>query len=424
MKLAAAAWVLTTNLMAPGLRLLLRHRAARGKEIANRLGERFGIEVTQRPPGTLVWLHAASLGETASILPVLCALPPDVQALVTTGTVSSAALLDRHLPELGLAERVRHRFVPLDVRAWVERFLDHWRPDVAGFVESELWPNLLAGCAARHIPTMLINARMSSRSFSAWSRFPAFARLVLGDFAQIQARSEPDARRLRSLGARNVSAPGDLKFAAEKLPVDSDELDRLQRMLAGRPVWIAASTHPGEDEIVFAVHRLLAARHAGLLTILIPRHAERGAAIFELTGGLAVARRALGQLPTSEEVWIADTMGELGLFYRLAPIVFVGRSLVAPGGGQNPLEPARLGCAVAVGPLTANFSTLNAILEDAGALARVADAAELAAWVGHMLTHPDERAAMAQRAAAASARHAALPAEIAITLLTLARRGK
>lgn len=421
MKFSACAWVAATNILAPGLRLLLRRRAARGKEIASRLNERYGIDTTPRPPGTLIWLHAASLGETMSILPVLSALPPDVQALITTGTVTSAALLDQRLPELGLAGRMRHRFVPLDVRAWVERFLDHWQPNVAGFVESELWPNLLAGCAARKIPTMLINARMSSRSFSAWSRFPTIARSVLGDFADVQARSQPDAERLRALGAPNVTAPGDLKFAADPLPVDIAELDRLRHLLAGRPVWVAASTHPGEDEIILAAHRLLATEHPDLLTILIPRHAERGADIAALAGGLAVARRALGQSPATENIWIADTMGELGLFYRLAPIVFVGRSLIAPGGGQNPLEPARLGCAVAVGPLTANFASLNAILEAAGALARVADAAELAVWVSCLLADPTARAAMGARGAEASARHAALPAEIAAKLIALAR---
>ena len=422
MSFSARAWTLITSLLAPALRLLLAQRAARGKEIAGRLNERFGIDATPRPPGTLVWLHAASLGEATSILPVLCALPVEIQALVTTGTMTSAALLDCRLPELGLQGRMRHRFVPMDVPAWAGRFLDHWQPDVAGFVESELWPNLLAGCAARNIPAVLINARMSSRSFSAWSRFPRIARNVLGGFAEVLARSELDAQRLRALGAPNVTMPGDLKFAADALPFDTVEIDRLRAVLAGRPAWIAASTHPGEDEIVIAAHRLLAARYFDVLTILVPRHAERGPEISRLAGDLAVSRRALGEPPPDGGMWIADTMGELGLFYRLAPIAFVGRSLVAPGGGQNPLEPARLGCAVAVGPFCGNFLTPNAILEAAGALAHVADAVELAAWVERMMDDPDTRAAMGKRAEKASAAHAALPEKIAAKLVALARR--
>lgn len=416
------AWGLLTDLLAPALRLLLARRAARGKEILSRLNERFGIDATPRLPGMLIWLHAASLGEATSILPVLCALPADVQALVTTGTVTSAALLDCRLPELGLEGRVRHRFVPLDVSAWTGRFLDHWRPDVAAFVESELWPNLLAGCAARKIPTVLVNARMSSRSFAAWSRFPPVARKILGGFSEVMARSEPDAQRLRALGAPSVTMPGDLKFAAAPLPFDAAEKCRLQSVLGDRPVWIAASTHPGEDEIVISVHRELAARYPGLLTVIIPRHAERGADIVRHADGLAVSRRALGQPPPDRGIWIADTMGELGLFYRLAPIVFVGRSLVAPGGGQNPLEPARLGCAVAVGPFCSNFLTSNSILQAAGALTRVADAVELAAWVGHMIDHPDARVAVGTLAEKASAAHAALPGKIAARLVALARK--
>jgi 3-deoxy-D-manno-octulosonic-acid transferase len=419
--MAGLLWSCGTTVASPALRLLLRSRVRRGKEIAGRLAERRGLDATQRPPGRLLWLHAASVGETVSLLTVLAALvrrAPDLTVLLTTGTVTSAALLARRL-DAGLEERVLHRFAPLDVPRWAARFLDHWRPDAAGFVESELWPNLLAGCRRRGIQLMLINARMSPRSFAGWQRMPGLAREVLGSFARIQAQSAADAERLRQLGAHSVSAPGDLKFAAPPLPADAAELERLRAILAERAVWLAASTHPGEDEVIFAVHRELAVRHPGLLTIIAPRHPERGAQIAALADGVAATRRSLGELPPAEGVWIADTLGELGLWYRLTQIVFVGRSLLAPGGGQNPLEPARLGCAVAVGPHTGNFTDACAALRDAGALAEVSDAGSLARFVDGLLRDPERRAAIGMAAAAASGRYAELPETTAAALLEL-----
>jgi 3-deoxy-D-manno-octulosonic-acid transferase len=315
---------------------------------------------------------------------------------------------------------VLHRFVPLDVPAWAARFLDHWRPDAAAFLESELWPNLLAACHARDIKLMLVNARLSPRSFTRWHRAPGFAREVLGVFHRVQARSEADADRLRALGATGVEAPGDLKFAAPPLPVDQAELERLRALLAGRPVWLAASTHPGEETMVIAVHRQIAARHPNLLTVLAPRHPERGAAIAAEATPLPMARRALGDGPPSAAgVWVADTLGELGLWYRLAPIAFVGRSLVAPGGGQNPLEPARLGCAIAVGPYTGNFQETVALLRGAGALVEVADTAALGGFVSEMLGDPVQRHDMGCRAAAVVRRHGGLAQHTAEALLSL-----
>jgi 3-deoxy-D-manno-octulosonic-acid transferase len=400
---------------------MLRRRLRRGKEIAGRLAERRGIDATPRPAGRLFWLHAASVGETVSILPVLTALTaraPDLTVLLTTGTVTSARLLARRL-EAGLEDHVLHRFVPLDVPAWVARFLDHWRPDAAAFVESELWPNLLFASRRRGIPVMLLNARMSVRSLAGWRLVPGLARAVLGCFACVQARSPADAARLEALGAASVSAPGDLKFAAPPLPADAAELERLRDLLAGRPVWLAASTHPGEEALIFATHRALAPAHPGLLTILVPRHPERGAEIAAMADGIPLHRRSLGAAPPDQGVWLADTLGELGLWYRLAGIAFVGRSLLPPGGGQNPLEPARLGCAVAVGPHVGNFLDAIEALDAAGALARVADGRALTAWVAAMLAHPARRAAAGAAGIAAAARWADLPDRTARALLAL-----
>jgi len=415
-------WAGTARLAAPWLRLLLRLRLARGKEVPGRLAERRGIDPTPRPPGRLLWLHAASVGETTSILPVLpplLAQAPDLTVLITTGTVTAAKLLAQRLAPEQQA-RVLHRFVPLDVPGWAGRFLDHWRPDAAAFLESELWPNLLAACHARHVKLMLVNARLSPRSFSRWRRVPGFARDLLGVFDHVQARSEADAGRLRALGAGRVETPGDLKFAAPPLPVDATELARLQAMLADRPVWLAASTHPGEEAMVFAAHRRIAARYPDLLTILAPRHPERGAAVAAEAAPLRVTRRALGEEPPSGPgVWVVDTLGELGLWYRVTPIAFVGRSLVPPGGGQNPLEPARLGCAIAVGPYTGNFQEPVALLREAGGLEEVTDAAALAGFVTTVLADPGRRRDMACRAAAVVQRHGELALHTAKALLEL-----
>ncbi len=409
-----ALYAAATTLAAPVLRVYLRRRAGRDKEIAERLPEREGIDATPRPSGKLLWVHAASMGESISVLPVLAALPDTVAVLLTTGTVTSAALLATRLPQLGLDRRVQHRFVPLDVPAWAARFLDHWRPDAAAFVESEIWPNLLAACARRDIKVMLVNARMSEKSFANWRRVPTTARAVFGGFATVQPQSHDDAERLAALGARNLMPAGNLKFAASPLPVDQDALMQVDAMLGDRPVWLAASTHDGEEALIADAHAKLAATRPGLVTIIVPRHPERGAAL----GG---SRRSLGEgPPAGGGIWIADTMGELGLFYRRCPIVFVGKSLIAPGGGQNPLEPARLGCAVAMGFYDANFIEAVRILRDAGALHQVGNAAELAAWVGLMFDHPAQRAAMGQAGMAAAAGATDLPARIAATLAGLA----
>lgn len=420
----AKAWAAAATLAAPGLHIGLRRRVRRGKEILGRLPERWGDDPTPRPPGHLLWLHAASVGETVSLLPVLSALAAssDVAILLTTGTVTSAELLGQRLPELGLRNRVMHRFVPLDVPSWVARFLDHWRPDAVGFVESELWPNLLAACRSRGIPMMLINARVSAKSFAAWCRVPALARWVLSGFARIHARGPEDADRLRALGAENVETPGDLKFAAQELPANLAELDRLQGVLGNRPVWVAASTHPGEETEITAAHRLIAPEHPGLVTIVAPRHPNRGREIAE---ALNAPRRGAGEPPPSGAgLWIADTLGELGLWYRLAPVAFVGRSLLPPGGGQNPLEPARSRCAVVVGPYTSNFTDPVARLREADAICEVADTAALAFAVSGLLRDQVDRAARVERAFAAVQLYADLPLLTAEALLSLLRQAR
>lgn len=426
MSLPGLIWAGAATLAAPGLRILLRMRLARGKEAPGRLHERRGVEPMPRPTGRMLWLHAASVGETASVLPLLPRLLQDANNLTllfTTGTPTAAALLAQRLVAEG-QPRVLHRFVPLDVPAWAARFLDHWRPDAAVFVESELWPNLLAACETRGIPLMLLNARMSARSFARWQRTPRFAREVLSMFLRIRPRSGEDAERLRRLGAANLDPPADLKFAAAPLPVDDPELVRLRKMLKGRPLWLAASTHPGEETVAFAVHRALAEHHPDLLTIVAPRHPERGATIAAEAAPLTIRRRSQGETPLGAGIWIADTLGEMGLWYRLARIVFVGRSLISPGGGQNPLEPARLGCAMAIGPYTANFAEHVLLLRRADALEVVTDACALARFVATKLGDPEAVRTMGCRAEAAVRHHSDVVARTARDVCALLdRRG-
>ncbi len=420
----ALVWRWVASAIAPVLPFHLRRRARRGKEDAARLAERYG-QGADRPPGRLLWLHAASVGETMSVLPLMEALAardPALRFLVTTGTVTSATLLAQRLPA-GLGARVAHRFVPLDVPRWVARFLDGWRPDTAVFVESELWPNLIAGTAARGIPMALVNARMSARAAGRWRRTPGFARRVLSAFTLVLAQTEADAARLRALGAAGATSPGNLKFAAPPLPADSAELARLQALVGDRPAWVAASTHPGEEALVIAAHRRLVAAHPRLLTIIVPRHPDRGAEVAALGEGIALARRGAGQDPDgATQLLVADTLGELGLWYRLAQVAFVGGSLVAHG-GQNPLEPARLGCPVLVGPHTWNFAEILDRLAAAGGLARIDPgpdpAAALAEAVAAMLTNPGGRLAQASAAASIAADQAGLPDRIAAALLPL-----
>jgi 3-deoxy-D-manno-octulosonic-acid transferase len=289
---------------------------------------------------------------------------------------------------------------------------------VGGFVESEIWPNLLAAARARHLPLMLVNARLSDRSFRGWRRLGGFAATQFGSFATVQAQSELDAERLRRLGARALTVPGNLKLAAPKLPADPAAVARLAGVLAGRPVWFAASTHPGEEETVIAAHDALVAAYPDVLTIIAPRHAERGPAVAALCGPRCVTRRGLGQDPPARGIWVADTMGELGLLYRLAGPVFVGGSLVAHG-GQNVLEPARLGRPLAVGPHTDNFADAVATLAQAGGLARVHDADSLAAWVALRLADPQRAAAIGRAGAAAASPRPDLPGLVADALLAL-----
>lgn len=387
-----------TSIAGPAVRLYLDRRRASGKEDAARQDERFGIASRPRPSGQLVWIHAASVGEANSVLILIARLldsVPDLTVLMTTGTVTSAELMGGRLPD-----RAIHQYVPVDLPGAVDRFLDHWRPDAVLWTESEIWPNLLAAVRVRRIPAALVNARMSERSFSRWRQVAGFAGSLLSTFQVTLAQTEGDAERLRRLGAQGVVSVGNLKFSAEPPPAEAAPMADLRAALAGRAVWLLASSHPGEDEIAAAVHADLAGRLPGLLTVVVPRHAHRGPSIAEMmqSRGLEAVRRAAGSLPGPQDsIYIADTMGELGLFYRAAPVVCMGGSFV-PHGGQNPVEPALLGCAVLYGPHMWNFGEITHQLEEAGGALPVADGHALAEAAGRLLTDETARSRIATAA--------------------------
>jgi 3-deoxy-D-manno-octulosonic-acid transferase len=388
--LAAAAEPLTP--------FLLARRLKRGKEHGPRLPERRGQTKMARPQGSLVWLHAASVGELASVLPLIERIAQrGFGVLVTTGTVTSGGLAEQRLPR-----GVVHQFVPLDVPRYVRRFLDHWRPDLALFVDSDLWPNTIVDVSQRGVPMILINGRLSENSYRRWTYLRGLIGNLLGRFDLCLAASPANAKRLEALGAPRVVTAGNLKLDVPAPPADPDKLARLHAAIAGRPLMAAASTHAGEESAAIGAHGRLRAQFPGLLTVIAPRHPERGKGVAELAAaaGLKAALRSRGALPDADtEIYVADTMGELGLIYRLSPLVFIGGSLVRHG-GQNPIEAAKLGAAILHGPHVGNFADIYAALDQAGGAMPVDDAEQLAARLGAWLGDKAAREAAGERARA------------------------
>jgi 3-deoxy-D-manno-octulosonic-acid transferase len=368
---------------------LINRRLKQGKEDPARVGERRGMSADIRPLGPLVWIHGASVGEVlaaAALIERLRAL--NLRILLTSGTVTSAAIVAKRFPP-----DIIHQYVPYDSPRYVARFLDHWKPSLALFIESDLWPNLILSSAARRLPMVLINGRMSHRSFPRWRKITSTISALLGRFDVCLAQSRADAERFAALGSRNVITTGNLKLDVPAPPADAAKLERLMSVTRGRPIIVAASTHPGEEEILLDVHKTLAGFFPQLLTVIVPRHPDRGEAIARLIteSGLHAGLRSHEELPTAtNDIYVADTMGELGLFYRLAPIVFMGGSLV-PHGGQNPIEAIKLGASIVHGPHVFNFTDVYEALDQAAG-ARQADHQEaLVKQIGQLLADPVAR---------------------------------
>jgi 3-deoxy-D-manno-octulosonic-acid transferase len=367
-------------------------RAAKGKEDRARRRERYGVAGVERPAGPLVWFHAASVGETNSIVPLVKEVRRrGIAVLLTTGTVTSAKVVrDR------LGSDVIHQFVPLDLKPAISRFLEYWHPDLAIMAESEIWPMTILELGKRHIPQVLVNGRISDRSFPRWKRRHAFADALFENFALVIAQSEIDADRFRTLGALPVMVSGNLKVDTDAPPADPAVLKTYLDQIAGRRTWAAISTFEGEEAAAGNVHRALKERTPGLLTIIVPRHPERSDAVADMLAarGLKVVRRTSGEPLTPEtDIFLGDTIGEMGLYLRMTEIAFVGRSLFAEG-GQNPLEPAMLGCAILSGGNVQNFREAYQQLARNGSAKMVRDVEMLAKGVHYLLNHDEMRRQM------------------------------
>ncbi len=368
---------------------LIARRLKQGKEDPERIAERRGVASAARPPGPLIWIHGASVGEVlaaAGLIERLRAM--NIRILLTSGTVTSAAIVARRFPP-----DVIHQYVPFDSPRFVSAFLDHWKPGLALFIESDIWPNLILSSAERRIPMVIINGRMSPRSFPRWQKLRGTISALLECFDLCLAQSERDGERFAVLGCPNVVMSGNLKLDVEGPPADVKKLERLKEATQRRLVFVAASTHPGEDEVILDAYRRLAPRIPQLLSVIVPRHPNRGGAIARMltAAGMQVALRSQDELPgRGTDIYVADTMGELGLFYRIAPVVFMGGSLVAHG-GQNPIEAIKLGAAILHGPHVFNFDDIYDALDQAGGALRAETGEDFVKSLGHLLVNPIAR---------------------------------
>ncbi len=371
------------------IRPYIEKRKKNGKEDVSRFNERIGNPRLPRPEGKLVWLHGASVGESVSMLPLIQKILdtcPEAHVMVTTGTVTSAEVMKKRLPS-----RAFHQFIPIDKPEFTSRFLKYWHPDVALWFESEFWPSILSGLKAHNIPLILINGRISDRTFRRWKIFSFVCKELLSCFTLCLGQSDEDARRLKLLGAPEALCLGNLKYAGLPLPIDEKVKQDFQSLVQGRPLWLASSTHNDEELKIAEVHRRLKQEIPGLLTIIAPRHPQRGEEIRRdiEKSGLKTALRSQKQKPAPEtDIYIADTIGEMGLWYDIADIVFIGGSLI-PHGGQNFMEPARMRDAVIVGPYMHNFTDAMNRARRADAVISIQTPEELEKTVLRLLKEPE-----------------------------------
>lgn len=363
-----------------------------------RAHERLGHATAQRRAGALIWCHGASVGEAKSVLPLMARIAvdhPEATLLLTSGTATSAQAIAHRLP----CDAV-HQFSPLDGTGPMQRFLRHWRPDLCVLVESELWPNLLDCCARAGIPVALLNARLSDKSAQGWKRFPATAAYVLRAIELAHCQDGRSRDHLRDLGLNMARQGANLKSMIGPPLISAQQVNTARTALQGRPIWVAASTHPGEEQAVLAAHKTLLGDHPSLCLILVPRHPERAGAVLDLirTAGLSVAQRSKGgTLAQGAQVYLADTMGETDLWYTLSPIVFLGGSLTDVG-GHTPFEPAAAHTAILHGPHYANFAETYAAFQIRDASVQVRDAQDLSQHIATLLTHPSRAAQLAANA--------------------------
>ncbi len=377
----------------------LRSRLLMGKEDPERLEERLGISLAERPTGNLIWFHAASVGESLSLMELIKRISssqPDYNFLITTGTITSAKLILSRLPSNAV-----HQYIPVDTPKAVEKFLDRWRPSLAIWTESEFWPNLISFTSARDIPMILINARISEKSYRRWRFFKKSLKNLIEKFNYSLIQDEKTVKYFSKIGisSNNFELTGTLKEGSAALPYSETEQVEISKQILNRPVWLAASTHEGEEKLIAAAHRHASKASQGLLLIIVPRHPERGleiASILTKENFKICLRSKKDKISSDTQIYIADTLGELGLWYRVAPVSFVGGSFV-PIGGHNPFEPAALGSAILHGPYVENFKEIYNRLNVAGAAVKIEEASELGVKLIETLS-PENAAKLAQSA--------------------------
>lgn len=368
----------------------IEKRKKRGKEDIKRFNERVGRPIKPRPEGKLIWMHGASVGESISMLPLiqrLLEVYPNAHVMVTTGTLTSAEIMAKRLPE-----RAFHQYLPIENPVFATRFLKHWKPDIALWFESEFWPAMLSCIKRKNIPLILVNGRISNKSFKRWQQFDFIIKEILECFTLCLGQSDEDEYRLRVLGAKNTMCLGNLKYAGLPLPVDENKKQEIAEQITGRTVWLVSSTHDDEEFKIARFLKDLQKKVPNLLTFMAPRHPQRGSEIkqrLQKELGLNVALRSANEKITEKtDVYVADTIGELGIWYDLIPLVFIGGSLI-PHGGQNFIEPSRSRDAVIVGPHMYNFADAMNRAKKADAVIQVNDVLELMETVENLLTHPD-----------------------------------
>ena len=360
-------YLILRRVLQPVMRRVLAGRIRKAKENAARAGERLGIATQVRPTGRVVWMHAVGLGEVLALRPLIVGMQqvaPDLNFVITSTARSSADVLGQNLP----ANTV-HQFLPLDGPTYMAKFLDHWQPCLSIWSEQDIWPGAIHDCAARDIPLAYVNGRMDNKSTAKRARLAGLYKKVFGLFDLITVQDEQTAENLSSLGGRDVRVTGSLKPAAEPLSVDVGMLATLQVALEGRKIWVAASTHCEDEAVLIDAQRELVKRDPSWLLILAPRAPARGDEIEGalVQAGLTCTRRSKGGQPDpSHSVWIVDSFGELGLWYRLAAAAFVGGSYGSLG-GHNPWEAICLNLLVCHGPNVANFAKDYEVLGYSGA---------------------------------------------------------
>lgn len=363
---------------------LMRYRARQGKENPQRINERFAKNLTPRPGGALIWLHAASVGESLVQIELACQLKKRGLAdsfLFTCQTLTGADTINASIANSSVLSGswTLQQMAPLDLPYSARRFVDHWRPDLAVFAEGDIWPNLLKNLKRRHIPTALINARMTEKSISGWRRWPDTAAHVFGQLDLLLASNLKTANSLSDISQRKVTCTGNLKSALPMPGASADDIAELKGQIGDRPILVAASTHAGEEALFLDAYMQITPRP---FAIIAPRHPERAAEIERLLScsNLSWANRSRGDVPSTEhDILLADTIGEMGLWYRLADFVYLGGGHAPGVGGHNPLEPIRLSRPVVTGPSVFNFEETIADLKNIGAITIVADALELKA---------------------------------------------